>query len=764
MEDLKKDGTDEDEYKMEGLTVATSLDGVADALSSSTFNPINFINMIFPTEQSLSQIDTVIQRVQLRKKQTDDEMFAAVRAQATAGSRGKVELESAKSAISQLFVKIQEIKKKATQSEINIQEICSEIRQLDHCKHNLTHTITALRRLQMLVTGVEQLSAMSENRQYPECAARLEAVIQLAEYFAAFRVPRVLAIKERLAGLRVALERTILEEFDRFCSHEQAPSEPQVQQMAGAAQCIEALGPECSWYAERVLLPYRSEFAPGREMGRLNRTEQRFAWLKNCVRSTEDRFGAIFPAGWCMAAHVAWEFCTLTNMEELRTERAESAQAARAKWRRIKRMQEREERRQKREGAISKVFVPYLSHFVSREEERLVKLVEQFGREPPVVLDDVEARTRVLESSATLFMAIKSALKRCQLLTDGQPLVDLGSAFLRALGAYADMLMGRLPRAVQNPAATPTRCASARPRRRCSATWSTPPPTASTGRRRWALQTAAQLVATIKRSLQEPLRESLTADPVQDRFTAIALGARGSPHAIPTHARSLLSTTRVTTAGVRGVVLLVQGKTDPILAGIPKIKWDAIESVGDETPFVGQLRATIAPALTPASRFLAPLYWKSFLDKFAGGFVGRYAVAVQKCRKFSFPGANQLHVDTQSVEALLLELPRALNNSATRSYTTIVQRGLGRVKATLKVITSPTEAMARTFRALFGGPEGFPCSVAPSGEGFFKSDRDLLAHILEMKARIDRIPPPVPAPRPSLPAESQPLGRRTRSP
>jgi len=153
------------EKKGEDLTVARSLDQLSECLNTQTFNPIHLINQIFPNgrhltnpscdlgifvEQSLARIDEVIQRVAQRKRQTDEEMYSAVRAQATAGARGKTELETAKSAIHQLFAKIQEIKKKATQSEANIQEICAEIRQLDRCKHNLTHTITALRRLQML--------------------------------------------------------------------------------------------------------------------------------------------------------------------------------------------------------------------------------------------------------------------------------------------------------------------------------------------------------------------------------------------------------------------------------------------------------------------------------------------------------------------------------------------------------------------------------------------------------------------------------------
>lgn len=70
-----------------------------------------------------------------------------------------------------------------------------------------------------------------------------------------------------------------------------------------------------------------------------------------------------------------------------------------------------------------------------------------------------------------------------------------------------------------------------------------------------------------------------------------------------------------------------------------------------------------------------------------------------------------------------------------------MQRGLGRVKALLKVVSSPTDDMAKTFRALFqqGPAEAFPLSVGgPSqqgGDGYFRTERDLLALLCEMKAR-----------------------------
>jgi hypothetical protein len=73
-----------------------------------------------------------------------------------------------------LFKKIQDIKSKAAQSESMVQEITQDVKSLDYAKRHLTHSVTVLKRLQMLVTAVDQLETMSRNKQYTESAQLLQ--------------------------------------------------------------------------------------------------------------------------------------------------------------------------------------------------------------------------------------------------------------------------------------------------------------------------------------------------------------------------------------------------------------------------------------------------------------------------------------------------------------------------------------------------------------------------------------------------------------
>lgn len=173
----------------------------------------------------------------LQISRVDAEILAAVRQQSTSGSRARQDLTSAKLTIEELFGKIRDIQRKAEQSELMVQEICRDIKKLDYAKKHLTSTITALRRLAMLVNAIgaescfwlhgsdatasaavracgallawapaalnrpppmrlavcaDQLQLAVERHEYAEAAHLLEAVQQLSSHFQSYaHIPKV---------------------------------------------------------------------------------------------------------------------------------------------------------------------------------------------------------------------------------------------------------------------------------------------------------------------------------------------------------------------------------------------------------------------------------------------------------------------------------------------------------------------------------------------------------------------------------------------
>ncbi|KDO54004.1 hypothetical protein CISIN_1g0191322mg, partial [Citrus sinensis] len=85
----------------------------------------------------------------------------------------------------------------------------------------------------------------------------------------------------------------------------------------------------------------------------------------------------------------------------------------------------------------------------------------------------------------------------------------------------------------------------------------------------------------------------------------------------------------------------------------------------------------------------------------------RFYANIFKCKHISETGAQQMLLDTQAVKTILLDIPslgRQTSNAA--SYTKFVSREMSKAEALLKVILSPVDSVADTYRALL--PEGTP--------------------------------------------------------
>eukprot|EP00954_Amorphochlora_amoebiformis_P018587 1327126-Amorphochlora_amoeboformis.AAC.1 len=135
-------GTDESkEFKFSHELEKTVKEVVEDLdpLDSPEFDPVAYINEIFPDERSLT----------FAKHEAD-----------SAGKKRRLH--------SRLNMKLAGHADKAEKSERMVQEICRDIKSLDHAKKHLTTTISALMKLHMLVQAVDMLVYMSEKKQYKE--------------------------------------------------------------------------------------------------------------------------------------------------------------------------------------------------------------------------------------------------------------------------------------------------------------------------------------------------------------------------------------------------------------------------------------------------------------------------------------------------------------------------------------------------------------------------------------------------------------------
>ena len=98
-----------------------------------------------------------------------------------------------------------------------VQEICSGVKRLDNAKRNITTTITGLKRVHMLITGVNQLKEWTAQRQYREVGRLLEAVNQLSSYFSHEEkyksLSRITDLTRAVEDIKFDLKNKVREEF-----------------------------------------------------------------------------------------------------------------------------------------------------------------------------------------------------------------------------------------------------------------------------------------------------------------------------------------------------------------------------------------------------------------------------------------------------------------------------------------------------------------------------------------------------------------------
>ena len=124
------------------------------SLFSAEYDPVVHLNEIFPEPSSLSSLEAIQLHLTAHVEHIDSEIRrATLTLQEKQSSTGE-QVAELQSELEELFRNVEAVKEKAEKAEAVMTGLTKGIRRLDCGKHNLTLSMTALKRLQMLSTWI----------------------------------------------------------------------------------------------------------------------------------------------------------------------------------------------------------------------------------------------------------------------------------------------------------------------------------------------------------------------------------------------------------------------------------------------------------------------------------------------------------------------------------------------------------------------------------------------------------------------------------
>ena len=173
------------------------------------FDPIEFLNQHYHTEQQLvTALPNLRSAISTRLQNLDDTLSTTLRHQAALAPTLVKDIQHAHTAIVQLTTRIKQVQHQAQKSEAAVLEITRDMKRLDYAKKHLQRTITALKRLHMLLHAAEQLrmaAMVSEVQRIPryEAAAHLvDATRLLLGHFEGYMssVPKMRQVRDAVVS------------------------------------------------------------------------------------------------------------------------------------------------------------------------------------------------------------------------------------------------------------------------------------------------------------------------------------------------------------------------------------------------------------------------------------------------------------------------------------------------------------------------------------------------------------------------------------
>jgi vacuolar protein sorting-associated protein 53 len=199
----------------------------------------------------------------------------------------------------------------------------------------------------------------------------------------------------------------------------------------------------------------------------------------------------------------------------------------------------------------------------------------------------------------------------------------------------------------------------------------------------YCADTIPQLEDLIKSKIDEPYREKVSLTAEQDVFFDV----------IATSIRTLVGG--------------LESQAEVAFKAMQAVNWGAFDMVGEESGYVRTINAAVLKYIPNCRSILSSLYFRNFCDKFAASFCPAFLNLIQKQRRISEEGTQQLLLDLYNLKKMMLDLPRIGSEHEINvpvSYRKYVEKHMSKVERLLKLVATPVSMLVEHFRMMW--PEG----------------------------------------------------------
>lgn len=448
---------------MEGI----NLNNFSEKLNDQQFDPIDFLNQVFTTEESLMNLPNFAKQIEQRTLEIDNIIGDNIRKSAKVGEHSKEIVSKSHQIVEDITTRMNNLRTQAADTEHVVENVCGSIKKYDGAKNNLTQSITTLKRLQMASVAVNELEMMSNQNNYGECADRILALSSLMEYFKDFENNQFLNdINTRFERLKRQIHNQLSGEFDKKLFGKII--DPSI---ASACKAVDAFG---ETYRNEIIEMFCSRFLDGYEQSfqnsPLTEIDRRYNWLKQRIDYYVLDYAKIFPSAWRVPYNLTLYFCTRTKVQ-IRDHLARSKPT-------IKEFQYGFEHTAKFEHVIAETFgheeindqgehvfkpaneflgiigVAFAKHtdlYIAGEQAHMRRQVNH-ARENITNRKSgmIDSENKLLKSGVELVQYIKGSIDKCGGFSVGSALFDLFPVLKDTMLDYIKMIKSIMPTKIQN--------------------------------------------------------------------------------------------------------------------------------------------------------------------------------------------------------------------------------------------------------------------------------------------------------------------------